>query len=406
MAIFRYEAADVSGKILRGAMDAPDAQEVMRRLEGRGYRTVQVQEPTAPAAAAVTPGVPPSVPRSRGLAFGKAISATDLGLFFRQMNSLAAAGFTVSAALADLAPRTQNRALRGAASQMAAATANGSAMSAEMARFPHLFAPHVVALVAAGETGGFLPFAFEEAALGAEQDAALRQGLWLPKLFIWQAIWSVLLLTPLFPSINPDNVAQGFVRYALTLLFVCVPIGIGLHLLAALVGWWWRQPANRAISDRLALRIPVMARVAKMRALASFTRVLRRLLLSGISTEPAFVGAARAVPNTVLAERFLAGAPIIHSGQGLDAAVQATGLMDHDPIQLLVTGQKTGQWIEMLDRVTLHYQEEAANATQTARSAQKRIAGLVTLISMGYVTIVATHGLATLGFKWTESWTE
>jgi hypothetical protein len=59
----------------------------------------------------------------------------------------------------------------------------------------------------------------------------------------------------------------------------------------------------------------------------------------------------------------------------------------------------------MLDRVTLFYQDEAAKATDAARSAQKRVGGLVTLISMGYVTIVTTHGLANVGFKWTESWT-
>jgi type II secretory pathway component PulF len=65
-------------------------------------------------------------------------------------------------------------------------------------------------------------------------------------------------------------------------------------------------------------------------------------------------------PNTVLAERFLAGAAIVRAGRGLDEAVQATGLMGHDPVQLLVTGQKTGQWLEMLDRVTMFYQDEAA----------------------------------------------
>ena len=35
MAVFRYEAADVTGKILRGAMDAPSAQDVVRRLTER-----------------------------------------------------------------------------------------------------------------------------------------------------------------------------------------------------------------------------------------------------------------------------------------------------------------------------------------------------------------------------------
>jgi len=402
VAVFRYEAADVSGKILRGAMDAPSAQEVARRLTERGYQAVQVQGAvaTSAAAAAASP-----VPAGSGWAFGKAVSPADLGTFFRQMASLLNAGFTPASALGDLATRTAQKDLARAAGQAAEGTARGETISQNLARFPALFAPHVVGLVGAGEAGGFLPFAFEEAALGAEQDAALRQGLWLPKLLIWQAVWSVLLLQPLFPSLNPDNVLAGFASYGRTLLFVCIPLGLGLHGLAALGGWWWRQPANRFFRDRLSLRVPVMARVAKMRALASFTRVLRRLLLAGVSPEPAFVGAARSAPNLALSEQLLRAAPVLRSAQGLDAAINATGLMDHDPIQLLVTGQKTGQWVEMLDRVTLFYQEEAARATDAAKSAQKRVGGIVTLISMGYVTIVTTHGLANVGFKWTESWT-
>lgn len=384
-------------------MDAPSAQDVARRLTERGYQAVQVQG-TAAAMTGTTTSASSTAPAG-GWALGKAVSPTDLGMFFRQMASLLNAGFTPASALGDLAARTAQKDLARAARQAAEATARGETISQNLARFPALFAPHVVGLVGAGEAGGFLPFAFEEAALGAEQDDALRQGLWLPKLLIWQAVWSVLLLQPLFPSLNPDNVLAGFASYGRTLLFVCVPLGVALHGLAALAGWWWRQPANRLMRDRLSLRIPVMARVAKMRALAAFTRVLRRLLLAGVSPEPAFVGAARSAPNLALAEQLMAGVPILRAGQGLDAAINATGLMDHDPIQLLVTGQKTGQWIEMLDRVTLFYQDEAAKATDAARSAQKRVGGIVTLVSTGYVTIVATHGLASAGFKWTESWT-
>jgi hypothetical protein len=29
------------------------------------------------------------------------------------------------------------------------------------------------------------------------------------------------------------------------LLFVCLPLGVALHLGAAFAGWWWRQPANQ-----------------------------------------------------------------------------------------------------------------------------------------------------------------
>jgi type IV pilus assembly protein PilC len=401
LAIFRYEAADVNGKILRGAMDASSREEVARRLEGRGYRAVQV---ISPAAATTTATPRAAAPPGSTRAVVSAAAPEDLGVFFRQMASLLGAGFTPAAALADLAPRTRRRSIATAARAMAAATANGSALSREMAHHPGLFAPNVVGLVAAGETGGFLPFACEEAALHAEQDAALRQGLWLPKFLIWQSVWSVPLTLPLFPTFFSHPSMAGLRAYASATLRLALPAGIALHLLAALAGRLWRQPFAADIKDRLSLALPVTRRLARARGLAAFTRVLRRLLLAGISPEPAFTAAARAVPNGVLRDRLLGGVEVLRAGRGLDAAIERTGLMEHDPVQLLVTGQRTGQWTEMLDQVTGYYQEEAARATDAAKSAQKRLGVLVTLIATGYVTIALTYGSMHMAFKFTEGW--
>lgn len=303
--------------------------------------------------------------------------------------------------------RTGHRGLARAAREMAAATANGASMAPLMIAYPGLFAQHMVGLVAAGETGGFVEFSFEEIALGAEQDAALRQGLWFAKVLIWNAVWTVILLQPLFPSIdvhklsNSDTsraVFDAFTGYEHALMWA-IPLGIVLHIVAHLVGKMRGQPFARDFFDRISLAVPVMARLARMRALASFTRVLRRLLMSGISPAPAFAAAVQSVPNAALREKLNLGLPIVRGGQGLDAAIQVTGMMPNDPMQMLITGQKTGQWIEMLDRVTAFYQEEAARATDAAKAAQKRLGVLLTIIVTGYVMIVTTKGCMDLTLK-------
>jgi type IV pilus assembly protein PilC len=404
VAIYRYEAADVSGKILRGAMEAVSSQDVSRRLADRGFRQIHVLgEPSAEALA--RPTAYASVPTRSALAFGAA-SPAQIGSFFRQLAALIHAGFTVPSALADLGPRTGHRGLRNAAAAMAAATMNGGSLAGQMAHYPALFAANVVGLVSAGETGGFVEFAFEEAALGAEQDAALQQGMWLPKVLIWNAVWTVLLMQPLFPGIDtsklttgdPRAVAGAFGGYEHSLTIV-IPIGIALHIGAFVIGRLRHQPFAERAFDAASLRIPVMARLARMRALAAFTRVLRRLLMSGISPAPAYAAAAGAAPNAILREQFGRGIPIARGGQSLDAALQATGLMEHDSLQMLVTGQRTGQWVEMLDRVTAYYQEEAGRATDAARIAQKRLGYLLTLIVTGYVICVTTAGCYRLTFN-------
>ncbi len=409
-------------------MDAPSAQDVSARLNARGFQNVNVLGGNgngAPAAGMAMPQSQAARPNAAGNGYGGQAAQTnaatfappaisgpkfgsvprseDIGLFFRQMASLANAGFTPSSALSDLAPRTAHRGLGQAAFVMAQGTANGASLAGQMAQFPHLFAPHVIGLVHAGETGGFLPFAYEEAALGAEQDAALKQGSWFFSFLAWQSVWSVLITIPLaFKSaVNPNDLAGSGIHYAKVLFFVMVPLGILLHIGAVLLKKIRHQPAFRDTFDIVSLKIPVMARLARMRGLAAFTRVLRKLLLAGISPERAYTAAMNAAPNAWVRQRLALGLPVVRSAQGLDAAIAATGLMAHDPLQLLNTGQKTGQWVEMLDQVTGWYQEEAARATQAAKSAQKQVAVILTIASSGYVLIVGAMGMSHL-FGWVD----
>ncbi len=289
MAIWRYEAADASGKVMRGAMDAPTSQDVVRRLTEKGYHQVNIAgqsaatatstqaraASTSSASSAAYTGVN-NVPQPQGVVVGGAAGYEDLGLFFRQMSSLMHAGFTPSAALADLGQRTSHRGLASAAREMAQNVSNGASMAQQMARFPALFAPHQIGLVAAGEAGGFLPFSFEEAALGAEQDAALKKGMWLPKFLFWQSIWSVLLFAPFFPTLDLKAMEGGFgglgkafSGYLRAVFLIGIPLGIGMHVTAYILGWIRPQPFARAFFDKLSLYIPVMRRLATMRALAS-----------------------------------------------------------------------------------------------------------------------------------------
>ena len=388
MPIFRYEATEASGRVLRGAMDAASSQEVETRLSGKGYSRIEVQGSSA------TP-LPQSLPELGVVGLQPAARAEDLGLFFRQMASLLHSGMTPGAALSNLAPRTANPKLQAAGLAAAHHVGQGASWAGELARANGLIPEHMVGLIAAGETGGFLPFACEEAALSAEQDAALRQGLGWVRFLIWQSVWSVLLFQPLFPSIDTKNF-ENIKGHALTYLkweaFLCVPLGVALHLAAYFGGKWWASPAGAHTRDSFALKIPVMAKLHRARALAAFTRVLARLLRAGVAPTVAYEAAARAAPNSVLRTHLLRGLPEIRAARGLDAAIQATGLMDHDPIQLLVTGQQTGQLTEMMDQVTALYQEEAARATDGARKAQKQLAGILTIVTSGYILILALYG--------------
>ncbi len=385
-----------TGQPQRGLMEARDAQEVELHLSERGFRSIIVHNERASVAATrPAPSAPvPAVVPAGGIVFTPAVPPGDLATFFRQMASLLHAGFTPLSALADLGPRTANRRISRAAADIGMAVGRGGSMAEGFGRHADVFPVHVAGLMQAGETGGFLEYACEECALGAEADAALRQGLWVPKILFWQSVWSVLILQPLANNLAAmmSTGVAGAMKTGHEFLVLWLPLGIGLHVLCELGGLLWRQPFFAPTRDRIALMLPVMRKLAYTRAIASFTRLLRRLLLTGVSPEVAYTAAMQSVANGAYRDKLRAGITVLRAGNGLDAAMQATGLLEHDPLQLLVTGQRTGQWTEMLDRVTAYYGDQAVKATEDAKNFQKRAAVLVTVVSAGYVMIVATVG--------------
>jgi type II secretory pathway component PulF len=116
-------------------MDAPNAQEVTRRLFEQGYDRAQVfptvaaNGTSAAAATAAAQMVNAGAPTSTGPAFGPTAKPEQLGSFFRQLASLIHSGFSVSNAFSDLGMRSANRGLGEAAKSIGAGAAQGQAVA-------------------------------------------------------------------------------------------------------------------------------------------------------------------------------------------------------------------------------------------------------------------------------------
>jgi general secretion pathway protein F len=394
MPLWRYEATDRSGNVLRGVVDAGSGDDAALEMTRRGYRDVRV------LGAVVAPS---SVPKpSHSGAWIVALPADCRALFFRQMAALLRAGYTPAGALADLGPRSSGSRLRAASERMSTACASGASLSSAMAAEGGLFPDEVRGLVAVGEAGGLLPMAMDEAALAAELEIAVHRGMGWVRFLIWQSIWSVLLFVPIFPSIDFAGVGKSLANYGRALAWV-VPLGIGMHLAWEFHVLWSRTASGARWRDMMANLFPATRRLARARALASFTRVLQALLASGVSPVVAFSTASSAIPESRFRIRMARGTALLSEGKGLDEAFAATGMFDDRWVQLLTTGQRTGTWTEMLAQGTASAQDELHAAVDAARSWARRVGILLTLISMGYVTIAGTHGSMQFALRFADT---
>src|SRR5437773_3667972 len=177
MPTFQYKALQSDGTIAEGRLEAGGRQEAFRQMEGRGLRPISLaehrngkpkktelngkaQKPELPR----TENIPSdnangaSRPAEFKLPFGRTdkISARTLENFTRLLSSLLAAGVPLSRALVILCREAASPAAGAKWKEIHDLVVDGMSLADAMAKSPGTFPRVYVAMVEAGETGGFL----------------------------------------------------------------------------------------------------------------------------------------------------------------------------------------------------------------------------------------------------------
>src|SRR5436190_18404168 len=152
MPLFQYRALQTDGILAEGVLEAAGRQEAFRQMEGLGLRPVSLAEKAEEKGSGATLALP-------GIPFGKAskrISARALENFTRLLSSLLAAGVPLSRALVILHKEASTPAAGEKWKEIHDYVVDGMSLADAMAKSPDTFPRVYVAMVQAGETGGFL----------------------------------------------------------------------------------------------------------------------------------------------------------------------------------------------------------------------------------------------------------
>src|SRR5580704_4364258 len=152
MPTFAYKALQANGAIAEGVLDAPGRPDALRQIETLGLRPVNVSEK---AAAAI--GSRSASPGKFSFKFeSKKVSAKALENFTRLLSSLLAAGVPLSRALVILCKEASSPMVAAKWKQVLDMVVDGMSLADAMAKSPETFPRVYIAMVEAGEAGGFL----------------------------------------------------------------------------------------------------------------------------------------------------------------------------------------------------------------------------------------------------------
>ena len=201
MATFEYRALQANGAIKLGHVDAGGRQDAMQMLEAQGLTPLRIAEAAGGAARSPSRGgikVP-----SAGWSFkSKRVPFAALEDFTRSLSSLLTAGVPLSRALTILYKETSNPAAAAQWRELYDLVVDGVPLAEAMSRSPGTFPRVYVAMVEAGEAGGFLDVVLGQIADFQAREKELRakvtSALMYPAVLLVLAVGVVIFLLVFF----------------------------------------------------------------------------------------------------------------------------------------------------------------------------------------------------------------
>lgn len=172
----------------------------------------------------------------------------------------------------------------------------------------------------------------------------------------------ILLVVPKFKSIFsrlgadlplPTQILLG-IEYALT--------NYGLYIGGAIIGgfvlhgWAMKNRENYRLSaDRLVLKLYLVGNMSSFGFFGRFTLIFSELIRSGIPLTEAMDTAAGTIENTYVKTKLEDAVRSIEQGKQLSTALDETGLFEPMVLQMIRSGESSGELDTMLARVADYY---------------------------------------------------
>jgi type II secretory pathway component PulF len=370
---FAYKAMQLDGVLVEGSLDASNRQEAMRQVEVRGLKPIRLSETAvATGKKAVSPvGEDSGTGEGGGLLgmkLGQARKITPRMLenFTRLLSSLLAAGVPFSRALVIIHREASEPVAKAKWKEIHDLVIDGMSLSDAMARSPETFPRVYVAMVEAGEAGGFLDVVLAQIADFQAREKDLQgkviSALMYPAILLVLAM-GVLIFLLVFFIPRFQLVFQGFNAELplITQMIVGVSNAVrsyGLFIAAILVVViislrnWFKSEKGRRSWEGLMLRAPKLGPLLAQFAMARFCRMLGTLLGAGVPLINALNVARRSIGNQILVDAVSESIDRVKEGKALGKSLaQNRDLFPGAVVEMISVAEESGKLDQELLRI-------------------------------------------------------
>lgn len=386
MPAYQYKAMDAQGKSQQGILEADSARQIRQQLRDKSLLPIEV-----------TPVQRQTVGQRRG--WQKGLSAYDLALVTRQLSVLLAAAIPIEQALQAVAKQSEKPHVKALMMAVRGKVLEGYSLATalqEAGNFPAIY----IATIAAGERSGHLDLILNQLADYTENRFAMQKkiqgALVYPIILLIMAISVVVgLMTFVVPKI-----VKVFEQSEQALPWITQVVLGASNLLTQ---WWWlilalilgafimlvkfiKTSAGRASFDGLVLRMPIFGKLSRSLNASRFASTLSILVRSGVPLVEALAIGGAVTTNVHIKQRIEQATEKVTEGASLSSQLERTNYFPPMMVQMIKSGENSGELDNMLTRAADMQQNETTNMISTLLSLLEPL--MLVLMGVIVMTIV------------------
>jgi type IV pilus assembly protein PilC len=390
MPYFNYTIRDANGQTRSGKVEAPNAEELRKRLQAEGLQVIEITEDR-------------KAPRVPAGGYGR-VKLSDLAIFARQFSTMLDAGVSLIRCLDVLQAQTSNARLRKILMDLSARVESGESLSRSMARHPKAFSQLIIGLIRAGEVGGVLEESLQRISGFLEKDVELRRkirsAMTYPVIVLLAAIgiviflvsWLVPQFVELFKEldITEDKMpAPTKFLVDLSALFTQRWYVVIITVVAILIAYklFVSTRVGRRVADRVKLRVPVFGPLHHKIVMARFSRTMGTLLASGVPILQAMETVAGVVGNSIVSDAVIESRARIREGEKIADPLQRSKMFPPMVVHMVSVGEESGSLDHMLNKIADFYENEVEMTIASLTAAIEPVMIVLLGFIVGFIVI-------------------
>ena len=363
---FAWEGVDSRRIKASGDVEAATVTEARLALRRQGVRVTKIKRKPKPL-----------------FSLAKRIRSTDISFASRQMATMIGAGIPVAQTLQGIGKGHEVAAMQRLMKSLQTEVESGTSLSQALARHPAHFDRLYTSLVAAGEESGKLDIMLDRVATYKEKIEAIKSkvkaALMYPMVVLAiSLIVIILLLLFVIPQFEALFVNFGAELPTLTRMIVnasewfqqywYIFFIFGAAFVTGFIFTYKRSTKLQFTMDRVILKLPVVGDILNKSAVARFARTQAITFGAGVPLVDGLDTVAAATGNRVYEVAIKGIKADVSTGRSLENSMAASGVFPNMVLQMVSSGEESGELELMLNKVAEFYEREVDDAVEALSS--------------------------------------